>query len=148
MDNGIELVFLKEPYINTQLFKEQLEGYKNIKTTDTDLKPLFWGIKETLSNLAKKQIVIAFEQSEKEVKDLSSRTSESLQVLKAQGKQLGHNKKSLTTKKSIEMKEKIKKLDKDFQGHLKSKEVIEILNIARNTYFKYKKDLKEELIRN
>lgn len=61
----LSLVFLKEPYINTELFQEQVTGYENIKTDDKDLEPLFKEIKKTLENLAKKQIIIAFEQSEK-----------------------------------------------------------------------------------
>ena len=48
-------------------------------------------------------------------------------------------------KKSIEMKEKIKLLAKDFGGNLKDIQVIELLKISRNTYFKYKRELKEEL---
>ena len=30
---------------------------------------------------------------------------------------------------------------KDFEGSMKDKEVIEILGISRNTYYKYKKEL-------
>ena len=141
MSQGISLVFLKEPYINTELYREQLRGYETIKTDDNDLKPLFRGIKETLENLAKKQIVIAFEQSEKEVKDLSTRTSEALQVLKADGKKLGHNRKTLVTKKSIETKEKIKKISKKYFGMLNDKECIETLGITRNTFYKYVREI-------
>lgn len=144
MDRGIRLVFLKEPYINTELFQEQVTGYGSIKTDDKDLEPLFKGIKKTLENLAKKQIVIAFEQSEKEVKDLSTRTSEALQVLKADGKQLGHNKKTLVTKKSIETKEKIKKISKKYFGMLNDKECIETLGITRNTFYKYVREIEGE----
>ena len=105
---------------------------------------MFKGIKKTLENLAKKQIVIAFEQSEKEVKDLSTRTSEALQVLKADGKQLGHNKKTLVTKKSIETKEKIKKISKKYFGMLNDKECIETLGITRNTFYKYVREIEGE----
>lgn len=144
MLKGINLIFLKEPYINTELYREQLKGYENIKTDDKDLEPLFKGIKETLENLAKKQIIIAFEQSEKEVKDLSTRTSEALQVLKADGKKLGHNKKTLVTKKSIETKEKIKKISKKYFGMLNDKECIETLGITRNTFYKYVREIEGE----
>ena len=43
------------------------------------------------------------------------------------------------------MKEKIKLLSKDFAGTLKDIQVIEILKISRNTYFKYKREIKEKL---
>lgn len=144
MEKGINLIFIKEPYINTNLFREQLKGYSNIKTEDKDLKPLFEGIKATLENLAKKQIIIAFEQSEKEVKDLSKRTSEALQVLKADGKELGHNKKTLITKKSIEMKVKIEKMSKRYSGAMNDKECMETLKLARNTFYKYLREMEKE----
>ena len=76
MQKGITLIFLKEPYINTEVYQEQLNAYTNIKTEEDDLKPLFEGIQETLKRLAAKQIMIAFNQAEKEVKDLSQRTKE------------------------------------------------------------------------
>ena len=41
------------------------------------------------------------------------------------------------------MKERIQKMAKDFDGSMKDKEVIEILGISRNTYYKYKKELSE-----
>ena len=43
------------------------------------------------------------------------------------------------------MKENIKKLSKDFDGNLKDKEILEILKIAKNSYYKYKKELKGTL---
>ena len=45
-------------------------------------------------------------------------------------------------KENNEMKEKIQKMAKDFGGNMTDKEVIETLKIARNTYFKYKRELK------
>ena len=47
----------------------------------------------------------------------------------------------LVTKKSIEKKQKIKELAKDFGGHNTDLEVIAILKISRNTYYKYKGEL-------
>lgn len=51
---------------------------------------------------------------------------------------------SLTTKKSIECKEKIKKYNIDFDGKLNNIETIKLLGIARGTFYKYKKELQEE----
>lgn len=39
------------------------------------------------------------------------------------------------------MKEKIQKLSKDFNGILKGAELIELLKIAINSYYKYKKEI-------
>lgn len=145
LEKEINLVFLKEAYINTEVYQSQLEGYKNIDTDNTDLQPMFQGIKDTLKNLARRQIIIAFEQSEKEVKDLSQRTKEALAVKKAEGKQLGHSKGiKLVTKKSLVMKDKIRKISKKFLGTMNDKEVMETLGIARNTFYKYAKEMVNE----
>ena len=154
MEKGIKLIFLKERYIDTDVYKEQLERNDNIQVNDTDLnETIMRGIREYLKRLAIKQIRIAFEQSEKEVLDLKVRTKEALKKRTLEelrkidinaenilGRKRGTK---IETKKSKEMKEKIKKLSKSFGGSLKDIEVIEILKINRNTYFKYKKELKE-----
>lgn len=96
--------------------------------------------------LAKEQIRLAFEQSEKEVQDLHQRTKEGIETARLNGKQIGQVKGvKLTTKKSIVMKEQIKKYCKDFGGSLNDKDCIQFLGISRNTYFKYKKELKEDI---
>lgn len=144
MDKGINLIFLKERYIDTEVYKEQLEKNDNIQVNDIDLNDtIMQGIREYLKRLAVRQIKIAFEQSEKEVQDLRVRTKEGLRVKQAQGVILGRRVGTkIETKKSKDMKEKIKKMSKEFGGSLKDFEVIEILKISRNTYFKYKKELK------
>jgi DNA invertase Pin-like site-specific DNA recombinase len=43
---GVKLVFLKEAYINSEVYQSQLKGFLNITTKDKDLEPLFRGIKE------------------------------------------------------------------------------------------------------
>ena len=64
---GISLIFLKEAYINSEVYRSQLEAYKSIHTKDKNLQSLFHGIKQTLKNMARKQIMINFKQSKKEV---------------------------------------------------------------------------------
>lgn len=143
MEKGIELVFLKEPYINTETYKNSLGDKIQLLGTDEDI--LFKAINEYMKKIARKQIVIAFEQAEKEVKDLSQRTREGLVTAKANGKQIGQAKGTkLTTKKSIEKKEQIKKYCKDFNGTLNDKDTMKLLGIARNTYYKYKKEIMME----
>ena len=143
MAKGIDLVFLKEPYINTETYKNSLGDKIQLLGTDEDI--LFKAINEYMKKIARKQIVIAFEQAEKEVKDLSQRTREGLVTAKANGKQIGQAKGTkLTTKKSIEKKELIKKYCKDFGGSLSDKDTMKLLGIARNTYYKYKKEMINE----
>lgn len=146
MERGIDLIFLKERYIDTAVYKDQIESNQTIKTNDTDLdQTIFKGIREYLERLAKKQIKIAFDQAEKEVKDLQERTKEALKIKKMQGVELGRKAGiQIETKKEKEMRVKIKKLSKDFDGNLKDVEVMELLKLARNTYYKYKKKLSQE----
>lgn len=49
----------------------------------------------------------------------------------------------LVTKRSIYVKAKIKEMSKEYEGKLTDEELIRELGVARNTYFKYKKELKE-----
>ena len=50
----------------------------------------------------------------------------------------------LTTKKSVASKELILKHSKDFNGTLADADVMTLTGLARNTYYKYKRELKEE----
>mgnify|MGYP004551254561 FL=1 len=92
LQKGIDLIFIKEPHINTSYYKEM--QCRN----------------ETLPEEQRKQI----------------------------GQKKGA---TFETKKAKTMKERIQKMAKDFDGSMKDKEVIEILGISRNTYYKYKKEL-------
>lgn len=66
-----------------------------------------------------------------------------------QGKRIGLKKgQKLTTKKSIIAKEIIKEYSRDFNGNLSDAEVMKICEIARNTYYKYKREIKESLDKN
>ena len=77
-DKGVELVFLKEPHINTATYKKALSN--NIELTGTKTDIILKAINEYLMELAKEQIIIAFEQSEKEVSDLHQRTKEGIET--------------------------------------------------------------------
>lgn len=141
---GVELVFIKEPHINTKTYKKALTN--QIGLTYTKIDKILEGVNAFLEELAKEQIEIAFQQSEKEVMDLRQRTKEGLITAKANGKQVGRVVGSkIETKKAIENKAKIIKLSKSFNGTLKDTEVLELLNIDRGTYYRYKKQIKAEL---
>lgn len=142
-NRGVHLVFLKEPHINTDTYQKALEN--NIQLTGSNVDYILQGINQYLMALAKEQIRLAFEQSEKEVADLRQRTKEGIETARLNGKQIGQQSgKKLTTKKSIEMKAKIRKMARAFGGNMSDKEVIETLKIARNTYYKYKRELAEQ----
>ena len=137
---GIELVFLKEPHINTATYKKALSS--NIELTGTKTDIILKAINEYLMELAKEQIIIAFEQSEKEVADLHQRTKEGIETARLNGRQIGQKTGAvLTTKKSIEAKQGILKYAKAFGGSLTDAECMKLLGIAKNTYYKYKAQL-------
>ena len=141
-EKGIELVFLKEPHINTATYKKALSN--NIEMTGTKTDIILKAINEYLMELAKEQIIIAFEQSEKEVTDLHQRTKEGIETARLKGKQIGQKRgATLTTKKGIKAKAGIKKYSKDFDGTLNDTDCMKLLGISHNTYYKYKRELKE-----
>ena len=142
-NKGIELVFLKEPHISTNTYKKALQN--NIALTGTNVDFILEGINKYLLSLAKEQIRLAFEQSEKEVQDLHQRTKEGIETARLNGKQIGQKQGAkLTTKKSIEAKKLIQKHSKDFDGTLSDADCMKLIGLARNTYYKYKRELKEE----
>ena len=138
---NISLVFLKEPHINTDVFRETARN--SVPLTGTDVDYILEGINRYLLALAEKQISIAFEQSQKEVDDLHQRTREGIETARQAGKQIGRpGGKTYTTKKEQASLSVIKRLSRDFDGHNTDAEVMAITGLARNTYYKYKAKLK------
>ena len=142
-NKNVELVFLKEPHINTNTYKKALES--NISMTGTTVDYILEGVNKYLMALAKEQIKLAFEQSEKEVQDLHQRTKEGIETARLNGKQIGQKAGTkLTTKKSIEAKQLILKHSKDFNGTLSDMDCMKLIGLARNTFYKYKRELRDE----
>lgn len=146
-NKGVNLVFLKESYINTDTYKKAVQG--GIKMTGGTVDIILDAVNKYLMELAKEQIRLAFEQAEKEVTDLRKRTSEGIETARLNGKRIGRPKGSTgETEKSKKAKEIIKKKAKAFGGLYPDDDVIKILGISRNTYYKYKSELKvDEYIR-
>ncbi|MBQ8756847.1 MAG: recombinase family protein [Oscillospiraceae bacterium] len=146
---GIHLEFINEPLINTSIFDSTKNNLLEIsvQTGNTAVDDYFKGnitlINNLLMSLAEEQIKSAFAQSEKEVQDLHTRISQGMRESKRNGKQIGLEKGTvLTTEKSIKCKEIIKKHATDFGGTLSDPEVMTLCKISRNSYYKYKGELK------
>lgn len=145
-EKGVNLIFLKEPHINTDTYKRALEQAQLTETDNEVLKPILDGVTKALEVLAIQQIQLAFAQSEKEVMDLRQRTREGMLTAKLNGKQVGRVAgKKVETKKAVEIKEKIRKWSKDYDGQMTDIELLEILNVSRNSFYKYKREMKAEL---
>lgn len=148
----INLIFLKEPHINTEVYRKALENQIEInlntgnEATDTFIQSIIESLNRYTIDLAKEQIKLVFLQAQKEVDDLHARTAEGLVTARLNGKQIGQKKGAkLTTKKSIAAKEAIKKYSKDFNGSLADADVIKLAGISRNSYYKYKKEIRMEI---
>ena len=78
--------------------------------------------------------------------DLRQRTREGIETARLNGKQIG-----LAPGRTIEVKNKesrkeiIRKKSRDFGGSNTDAEVMKLTGMARNTYYKYKRELIQEL---
>jgi DNA invertase Pin-like site-specific DNA recombinase len=152
-NSGINLIFLKEPYINTDAYKESMQGIFNTEiqsgdnATDDLVNSIMVAVNRFMMNKVEKDIQKAFEQAQKEVDYLHQRTKEGIETARLNGKQIGLTKGSkLTTKKSISAKEIIKKHNKDFGGSLSNEETWKLAGISKMTFYKYKKELMQQSI--
>ena len=144
-NKGINMVFLKEPHINTDTYKKAIQH--QVELTGNKVDAILKGINEYLMLLAKEQIKIAFDQSEKEVSDLHQRTREGIETARLNGKQIGLIAGTkLITKKSIEAKEQIKKHNYTFGGSLTNEETWKLIRISKATFYKYKAELVNEIV--
>lgn len=144
-DKGISLVFLKEPHINTETYRSALNN--SVQLTGEDVDDILIGVNSYLKKLASKQIRLAFEQAEKEVADLHQRTKEGIETARLNGKQIGMVKgTTYETKKSKAVKPLIKKHSRDFDGTLTDKECMRLIGVANNSFYKYKRELKQDAI--
>ena len=148
-DMDVNLVFLKEPHINTSVYRDrmnkQIEKLSSTgsKATDKLLESIMNALHEYTIDLAREQIELAFAVAQSEVDYLHQRTSEGVRKAMMQGKRVGREQGAkVVTKKSIEMKARIMELSKDFDGTNTDKDVMKITGLARNTYYKYKAELK------
>ncbi len=140
-EKGVHLIFLKEKYINTETYQENLKDKIELQGTDED--EIFKGLNNYFRKLAERQIRIAFEQAEKEVEDLHQRTREGIETARLNGKQIGQRSGiKLKIKKEASAKEIILAHSKTFGGSLDDEQCRTLAKVSRNTYYKYKRELR------
>jgi DNA invertase Pin-like site-specific DNA recombinase len=140
--DGVELVFLKQHHIDTATYKKALA--EAVPMTGTNVDIILAAINEYLHTLRREQIQLAFAQAEHEVEQLHQRTREGIQTARLNGKQIGLRPGTkLNIKKAAPAKEIIRKHSRSFKGSLTDAECIKLTGLARNTYYKYKKELIE-----
>lgn len=141
-DKGVNLVFLKESTLNTDNFRQTAQ----VALTGNDIADIYIeATNKALMLLAEKQIQAAFQTAQHEVDFLHKRTSEGVRRAQAAGKQVGRAEGSkVETRKAKAAKADIRKHSRDFNGTLSDPDVIRMTGISRNSYYKYKRELKEE----
>ena len=122
--NGIEIIFDRSTQCNSLFIKTLVNNEHDFESV----------LKKCIMNYANQ-------------KDLEAKYSRKhIVTAKLNGNKVGIKKGTkLVTKKSIEMKEKIKELSKDFNGKLSDDEIMKKYKISRNAYYKYKKEIKDEV---
>lgn len=148
---GINLVFLKEPYVNTASYKDAMNGTVSTdiqsgdSATDDLINSIMAALNQFMLKKVEKDIQKAFELAQKEVDYLHERTREGIETARLNGKQIGLQKGTkLITKKSIEAKKLILKHNKAFGGSLTNEETWKLIGITKTSFYKYKNELLEE----
>ena len=143
-DKGVELVFIKEPHINTATYTQALNS--SIGLVGNEIADLYIETtNKVLRLLATKQIELAFGQAQKEVDDLHQRTREGIETARRRGKQIGQVKgKTLIVKKKAPAKAFIAKHSRKFGGELTDTQCAAAARISNKTFYKYVKELNQE----
>lgn len=154
---GVEIVSLKEPQCNSEVYRQSLEQQISIQkvntgeaATDKLMNTIISAVQEYMKSLAKSQIEKCFEQSQKEVDDMRQRTREGLKTAKDHGKQIGAVKgKKQKSTISDNIKKMILKKSKLYGGTLSDNELIDLIkgkvgHCSPNTYYKCKRELIEQ----
>ena len=148
---GIELEFLKEPHINSKIYKDASERKIEIATEGMDdetanlINTVIGGLNDYLLSVAEKQIFLAFEHAQKERELLSQRTSEGLKKAKLMGSKVGRQPgQKLVTKKSKRAKRIIRRHFKLFGGELTATQCYTIAQITKSTFYRYLQEMREE----
>lgn len=150
---GIELVFLKEPHISTSVYHKAMSEQIKVQQTgaameDKLIKSVVDALNVYMMDLARRQIQIAFEQAQKEVDYLHTRTKEGVRQAmeraaadpenyKRPGGQVGGSRK---IQKSENARATIRKHCKEFGGTLTDNECMSVAGVSRGTFYKLKKE--------
>lgn len=149
---GIELEFLKEPHINSSIYRQASERQIAISTDSMDadtaalINTVVAGLNDYLLSVAEKQIYLAFEHAQKERELLSKRTSEGLKAaVLMKGSSLGRKSGTkIVTKKSKRAKRIIRKQYKLFGGPLTATECFTLAQVTKSTFYRYLNEMREE----
>ncbi len=149
MQQNINLVFLKERHIDTDEYKRRTQNHiARVSSSNEKMDNLINGILDLVADFEKENlkdnIRLAFQQAEHERLFLIKRVTEGKsRSEKPQGRPEGsHN---IKNDKAELIKKIIIEQSKDFDGKFSDAKIMKeyLQGVARNTYYKYKRELKE-----
>lgn len=142
-ERGVTLKFISEPHINTDTYKAALKSA--VPMTGGAVDYILEGVNEYLKALAGEQVRLAFRMAQKENEDRSRNTKQGIETARREGKQIGQKQGAkLVTQKSLDAKRVILRHSRDFGGSLSDPDCIKLAGCSRNSFYKYKAELKQE----
>lgn len=150
LEKGISLIFLKERHIDTDEYKRRTQNHiARVSSSNDKMDNLINGILELVADFErenlKDNIRLAFQQAEHEREFLIKRVKEGkARSDRHQGRPVGSRNKN--SDKTDHIKKVILEQSKDFDGKFSDAKIMReyLQGTARNTYYKYKKELAEE----
>ena len=148
---GIELEFIKEPHINSEVYRQASQRQINVDTSAMDadtahlLNTVIEGLNDYLLAVAEKQIRLAFERAQAERELLSKRTSEGLKQAKLMGSKVGRQKgERLETRKKKRAIKIIRQHYKLLGGELTATQCFLLCQVTKSTFYRYINEMREE----
>lgn len=149
-DQGVNLVFINERHIDTQAYKDAINaaGFQ-IEADNTAEGELVSDIVTALNKFMRSKvradIIKAFEQAEKEARDIKKRVIEGLEASdKKGGRPVIEDGDRVETQKAKKAKDYIKAHCKRYGGELNDSQCIKCADISRPTFYKYLKEIEED----
>lgn len=147
LEKDISLVFLKERHINTEEYKRRMQNHMaSVSSSNEKMDNLINGILDLVADFErenlKDNIRLAFQQAEHERLFLIKRVKEGkFRSDKHQGRPEGSP--NLKSDKAEHIKKVILEQSKDFDGKFSDAKIMReyLQGVARNTYYKYKKEI-------
>lgn len=150
MEKGISLIFLKEHHIDTDEYQRRTQNHiARVSSSNEKMDNLINGILDLVADFErenlKDNIRLAFQQAEHERSFLIKRVTEGKSRSdKHQGRPKGSR--NVKSDKADHIKKVIIEQSKDFDGKFSDAKIMReyLTGVARNTYYKYKKELAVE----
>lgn len=173
-DMGVDIEFIKEPHVSTRVFRRaqhrRIDVFDSVNVDNKAVEAYVKGQGELLNGLllalAWEQIELAFMAAQREIEYLHQRTKEGVRKAieryeREEREGLPHEKnkpgtgkrETYTSKKSVTVKDIILKENKTFGGTRNDADTMIYIDgilhtpsrISRNTFYKYKRQLLDEL---